>query len=263
MNEVESEEYIQKRFGISKHDFFEIIKNSPGADGYILGAIGEQLFKKYAENKGYEVYRIKEKPEGGNNAKTDEARGDFYIRKKGITENKWYVIECKSVKSNSEDRAGLTKKNSLITYLRKHSISRNPHINELYTKGYIGYQQVKPYYSNFPAFSWLRENPGPGVPDLTKYWHSEMDIKRWLDTFDEDAFSKEAYAELRAPVRLIQTHMPSQRTDKLGIKSTGPLKDEFNILCLDLFIRTGKHEFVFVNSQNLNAQAKSPNHLCN
>ena len=261
MNEIESEEYIQKRFGISKHDFFEIIKNSPGADGYILGAIGEQLFKKYAETKGYEVYRIKEKPEGGNNAKTDEARGDFSIRKKGITENKWYVIECKSVKSNSEDRAGLTKKKSLITYLRKHSISRNPHINELYTKGYIGYQQVNPHYSNFPAFSWLRENPGPGVPDLTKYWHSEMDIKRWLDTFDEDAFSKEAYAELRAPVRLIQTHMPSQRTDKLGIKSTGPLKDEFNILCLDLFIRTGKHEFVFVNSQNLNAQAKSPNHL--
>lgn len=72
MNEIESEEYIQKRFGISKHDFFEIIKNSPGADGYILGAIGEQLFKKYAETKGYEVYRIKEKPEGGNNAKTDE-----------------------------------------------------------------------------------------------------------------------------------------------------------------------------------------------
>ena len=84
----------------------------------------------------------------------------------------------------------------------------------------------------------------------------------WSDiSFSIPPFSKEAYAELRAPVRLIQTHMPSQRTDKLGIKSTGPLKDEFNILCLDLFIRTGKHEFVFVNSQNLNAQAKSPNHL--
>jgi hypothetical protein len=36
---------------------------------------------------------------------------------------------------------------------------------------------------------------------------------------------------------------------------------EFNILCLDLFLRTGKHEFVFVNSQDLNHQAKAPNHL--
>ena len=61
--------------------------------------------------------------------------------------------------------------------------------------------------------------------------------------------------------RLIQTHMPSTRTDELNIKSTGPLASEFNILCLDLFLRTGKHEFVFANSQDLNHQAKAPNHL--
>lgn len=261
MREVENEEFIQKRFGISKTDFFEIIKNSPGADGYILGAIGEQLFKRYAEEKGFEVYRIKEKPEGGNNAKTDEARGDFYIRKSGLLKNEWFVVECKSVKSNSEYRAGFSNKKILLRYLRKHSISRKTHINELYTKGVTGYNQVKNNYKDFPPFSWLRENPGPCVPDLSKYWNSEMEIKNWLDSFSDECFSKEAYSQLLAPLRLIQTHMPSQRVDNLGIKSTGPLKDEFNILCLDLFIRTGKHEFVFANTQDLNAQAKSPNHL--
>ncbi len=55
--------------------------------------------------------------------------------------------------------------------------------------------------------------------------------------------------------------MPSVRVDKLGIKSTGPLVTEFNILCVDLFIRTGKHELVFANSQDLNHQAGAPNHL--
>lgn len=261
MDRVESEEFIQKRFGVSSKEFFEIIRKSPGADGYILGAIGEELFRRYAENKGYEVLRIKEKPEGGYNAKTDDARGDFYIRKKGITENKWYVVECKSVKSNSEDRANLTNKKNVLTYLRKHSVEREKHITELYSKGYNGYSQVEPLYKDFPSFSWVKENPGPGVPDLTKAWNSEGALEKWLDSYDDSDFSKESYAELKAPVRIIQTHMPSTRVDKLGIKSTGPLKDEFNILCLDLFLRTGKHEFIFVNSQNLNSQAKSPNHL--
>ena len=56
--------------------------------------------------------------------------------------------------------------------------------------------------------------------------------------------------------------MPSTRKDKiLGIKRTGPLVSDFNILCLDLFLRTGRHEFVFVNSHDLNHQAGAPNHL--
>lgn len=56
--------------------------------------------------------------------------------------------------------------------------------------------------------------------------------------------------------------MPSTRTDSVTkIKSTGPLVTEFNILCVDLFLRTGKHEFVFANSLQLNPQGKSPNHL--
>ena len=80
MEELRS--YIKKKFGIDEKRFLDVLQKSPGAEGYILGNLAEDIFKEYAESKGYEVLRIKEKPEGGNNAKSDDARGDFYIRKK-------------------------------------------------------------------------------------------------------------------------------------------------------------------------------------
>ena len=75
--------FIQQKFGVDEKTFVKVLSNSPSAEGYLLGALGEQLFKEYAESLGYEVLRIKEKPEGGYDAKSAEARGDFYIRKKG------------------------------------------------------------------------------------------------------------------------------------------------------------------------------------
>ena len=260
-------DFVQERFGVDGNTFFEILKNSPGAEGYLIGALGEQLFKQYAESKGYEVLRIKEKPDGGYDAKSDDARGDFYIRKKGNKNDEWYVVECKSVKSNAEKRAGLTDPAKCLSLLEKHSVKRKAHIGSIYVNGSEKYSKAKESWlkehkgKRFPAFKWSKTNPGGGIPDLTGLWKSKDEIKNWLDKFDINDFSEEAYWNLKAPIRLIQTHMPSSRTDKLGIKSTGPLVSEFNILCLDLFLRTGKHEFVFVNSQDLNHQAKAPNHL--
>lgn len=260
-------DFVKQKFGIDEDLFLEILKISPGAEGYLLGSLGEQLFKKYAESKGYEVLRIKEKPDGGYKAKSDEARGDFYIRKKGNKKDEWFVVECKSVKSNAEKRAGLTNPQKCLTLLEKHSIKRTSYINSIYQSGYNSYKKAKDNWlkkktgKRFPIFRWSKSNPGAGVPDLSGLWKSKADIKKWLDSFDKNVFSEDAYWDLKAPIRLIQTHMPSSRIDKLGIKSTGPLVSEFNILCLDLFLRTGKHEFVFVNSQDLNHQAKAPNHL--
>ena len=62
--------YINKKFGIDEAKYLDVLRMSPGAEGYLLGSLGELLFKEYAEALGYEVLRIKEKPEGGNNAKT-------------------------------------------------------------------------------------------------------------------------------------------------------------------------------------------------
>lgn len=257
-------QYIKRKFGVDENKFLEVFRISPSAEGYLLGSLGEQLFREYAENLGYEVLRIKEKPNGGYNAKKDDARGDFYIRKKGNPNDEWFVVECKGVKSNSEKRAGLTNKKSCLRFLNKHSADRKTHVTSIYSSGLKKYNKAKAAWKKamaFPQFNWLDNNPGPGIPDLSELWKSKREIIDWLNNFDDSLFSEKAYWDLKAPIRLLQTHMPSTRTCELGIKSTGPLKSEFNILCVDLFLRTGKHEFVFANSRELNHQAKSPNHL--
>lgn len=259
--------YIKKKFGVNEKRFLDLLQKSPGAEGYILGNLTEDIFKEYAESKGFEVLRIKEKPEGGNNAKSDDARGDFYIREKGSTEDKWLVVECKGIKSNSEKRGGLTKLSSCLNLLRKHSIDRASHIESIYKSGKSAYEKAKAKWENdndgtFPKFGWNLTNPGAGVPDLTGIWKSKDEIEKWLKTFAVKDFTENAYWDLTAPIRVLQTHMPSTRVDsETKIKSTGPLVSEFNILCVDLFLKTGKHEFVFANSEQLNHQGKSPNHL--
>jgi hypothetical protein len=263
----ELKNYINRKFGINENKFLEVLEKSPGAEGYILGNLGESLFKEYAESIDYEVLRIKEKPEGGNNAKSDDARGDFYIRKNGSTREEWLVIECKGVKSNSEKRSGLTKPSSCLTLLTKHAIEREKHVESIYKSGKTAYEKAKEDWeeknkAKFPKFRWSEHNPGSGVPNLGNIWKSKEEIKQWLDTFDASDFDENAYWDLTAPIRLLQTHMPSTRIDpETKIASTGPLVSEFNILCVDLFLKTGKHEFVFVNSTDLNHQGKSPNHL--
>jgi len=259
--------YINQKFGIDEDKFLDVLKMSPGAEGYLLGSIGELLFKEHAESLGYEVLRIKEKPPGGDNAKSDDARGDFYIRKKPSTKDEWLVIECKGAKSNSEKRAGLTKLSSCLNLLTKHSVQRAIHMESIYKSGESNYKNSKTKWENkkgagFPKFKWSKINPGPGIPDLTGLWNSKSEIEKWLNTFDHKYFSERSYWDLKSPIRLLQTHMPSSRTDpKTKIKSTGPLVFEFNILCVDLYLKTGEHNFVFANSEQLNHQAKSPNHL--
>jgi hypothetical protein len=264
---MELDKYIVKKFGIESNKFLEVLKMSPGAEGYLLGSLGELLFKEYVSSIGYEALRIKEKPEGGNNAKNEDARGDFYIRKKGSEKDKWLVVECKGVKSNSEKRSRLTRKKSCISLLAKHSVDRDNHIKSIYRSGKNSYDTARTKWEQsndgeFPDFNWNIDNPGAGVPNLEGLWANKDEIKEWIDEFDDELFTDEAFWDLKAPIRLLQTHMPSTRIDKItNIKSTGPLVSEFSILCVDLFLKTGKHEFVFVNSSNLNHQSKSPNHL--
>lgn len=263
----EFEKYIISKFGISVGKFLEVLGKSPGAEGYLLGNLTETLFKEHVEANGYEALRIKEKPEGGYKAKSADARGDFYVRPIGSTKDEWFVVECKGVKSNSEKRASLTGKASCSTMLSKHSFSRAKHVNSIYDSGMRSYNTKKAVWEaetkkTFPKFAWSKISPGPGIPDLTGLWASKAEVDKWLNTFPDEAFTEDAYWDLTAPIRLLQTHMPSTRTcPDTQIKSTGPLTSEFNILCVDLFLKTGKHEMVYANSSQLNHQAKSPGHL--
>ena len=264
----ELKKYIQETFKIDAVKFLEILKTNPNARQNINGILGEMLFKEYAEEKGYHVLRIKEKPEGGDDAKSSEARGDFYIKKKDLQKDEWIVVECKNFKSNSEKRVGLTNRDTCINLLIKHSIKRKEFVESIYKSGEKEYQRVKANWEKgnpgqvFPPFNWSKLSPGPGIPDLTGLWNDEKEVAEWIHSFPDDDFSEASFSNLKAPIRLLQTHMPSTREDPITkIESTGPLVGEFSILCVDLFFKTGKHEFVFANSYQLNHQRSSPNHL--
>ena len=43
--------YIENKFGIEENKFLEVLKMSPGAEGYLHGSISELLFKDYITEK--------------------------------------------------------------------------------------------------------------------------------------------------------------------------------------------------------------------
>lgn len=46
-----------------------------------------------------------------------------------------------------------------------------------------------------------------------------------------------------------------------GIHQAAPLVSDFSIMAVDLFQRTGKHEFVFMNPDTISHSPTSPHHL--
>ena len=46
-NNKKLERYVRSKFGINLNQFLEVLKMSPGAEGYIHGSLSEFLFKKY------------------------------------------------------------------------------------------------------------------------------------------------------------------------------------------------------------------------
>ncbi|NJK84592.1 MAG: hypothetical protein HC912_13205 [Saprospiraceae bacterium] len=60
----------------------------------------------------------------------------------------------------------------------------------------------------------------------------------------------------------MKTHQPSKRTGEITqINQAAPLVKDFNIMAVDLFLRTGKHEFAFMNSEKISHSPTSPEHL--
>lgn len=259
--------FIEEKFGVSEEQYLNALKLSPGSMGAVSGAISEILLKEHLESLGYEVLRIKEKPSGGNNAKSDDAKGDFYIRKIEISEE-WYVIECKGLKTNSEFRGNKwCNKGSVYRYLKGIAFPKSN--NHIYSQGYNRYLKAKETYENkeknkgnaFAPFNWNINYPGPNNATLEGLWENEKELKEWVDSQDDSLFTEENYRNLEGVITNIETHKPSSRVSKLGIKQTAPLVSEFSILAVDLFFRTGKHEFVFMNPQKISHSPSSPEHL--
>lgn len=261
--------FISKHFGVDERIFIEALTMSPSAQGYIAGAVSEVLLKDYLEAKGYEVIRIKEKPSGGNNAKNYEARGDFYIRKQGNKDDKWLVIESKGLKSNSEFRGSkLDSPGKVFKFLRGRVFNDAKTKKTIFKRGYLTYLKTKKAWEKknrgkkFPEFKWDKNIPGPECYSLENIWKNEDSLKRWVDSLDKHSFTEEAYRNIDGAIAILETHQPSKRIGiKTGIDQAAPLVYDFNIMSVDLFLRTGKHEFVFMNGEEISHSPSSPEHL--
>ena len=161
-------ERLSELFGVEERDFLKALDLSPSAQGYISGAISEMLLMRCLETAGYDVIRIKEKPRGGNRAKNEEARGDFYIKRHGERSDKWLVVESKGLKSNAEFRGSkLDSPDKVYRFLEKRIFSASGTREAVYRKGHERYLKAKEEWENsnpgrnFPKFGWNKEFPGP------------------------------------------------------------------------------------------------------
>ena len=262
-------EFVNTLFKVSVKDFIIAIKTSYSVQGYIYGAISELLLKKYLEENGFETRRIKEKPKGGKKGKSTEARGDFFIRKK--SDKKWYVIECKGLKSNSEfakQIADLTTRENLKRFLKHHALLG--HGLEEYERGKRRYENVKTEWERkhrgekFPPFRWKKDKPGKCNCSLKRsgIWKGEKELNEWIERINDSDITEEKYRAGKGPVIVLATHAPINRTSPLTeIKQAAPLVDEFSIMAVDLFMKTGEHKFVFMNPLEINHSPTSPDHL--
>jgi len=105
--------FVADVFKTSLDVFFEALKQSPNAQGYVAGSISELLLKRHLEQLGFEVLRVREKWEGRK-----LHHGDFYFRMKAQNnKDKWFVVEVKGLKSNSEKWHKLYNVENLIKFL--------------------------------------------------------------------------------------------------------------------------------------------------
>ena len=89
--------------------------------------------------------------------------------------------------------------------------------------------------------------------------------KIWFDALPEDQKLVLQSEKDQSSIRLCQTHMPSgKKTNENkqdGRTQASPRFDEFHLLAVDMYTKTGKHDFVFAVSDELARSKKDSNHL--
>lgn len=271
MTNEEIYNWLESQYCVSCETIIEALKLSPSAQGYIHGAVSELMLIEYLKENNYEVHRIKEKPAGGYDEKKEGYKGDFLIRKAGSED--FYVIECKGLKTNSEFRTAdtndehekkITKKQAYDCLKKFVNIDKQ----KIYDSGLKRYNKAKKEWEEknvgkiFPAFNWEIDNAGPDNADLSKYFSSLNELNQFIEKSSPELLTEQAFRNRRGLYKILQTHKPSARKDlKTGIEQAAPLISDFSILAVDLFLRTGKHQFVFMNPDKISHSPSSPNHL--
>lgn len=254
---------INRLFNVKIETFFAAIRLSPNAQGYIGGAITELLLKENLEKNNYELLRIKEKWEG---KKHPNHHGDFYFRKK--TNKEWFVLESKGVKSNSEKWHRLYNFEQLKGFLIKHKDKITWLKN---SKTLVEYQIEEWIRSNLPKFYTDYKDNLYTYDEVKKYIakpskketakSKTMHALKNFNTEKIDELIKERLNYLLTAIRVLETHFVSGTSEVGDRTQATPRNDEFNIMAIDLYLRTGNHEFIFANPKELEPSSSDRNHL--
>ena len=255
--------FVRDIFKTNLEIFFEALKMSPNAQGYVSGSITELLLKQKLESEyKMEVKRIREKWEG---TKHSNHHGDFYFRKPA--DGHWYVLESKGVKSNSEKWHKLYNYNGLRNFLISHSDkihwvnrsepvdmqianwiqTRLPKFQTEYAETLYEYEEVQKYLSGQPRRQTEKAKAIEFLRTHTREQISSMIRERLLYVMSE--------------VKVLETHFVSGTSGASQRTQATPRKDEFNIISVDIFLRDNEHRFLFANPNHLDSSGSDPDHL--
>ncbi len=182
--------FVRDVFKTNLEVFYEALKLSPNAQGYVSGSITELLLKKkLQQDYGFEVKRIREKWEG---KKHPQHHGDFYFRKP--SQNLWFVMESKGVKSNSEKWHKLYNYEKLKSFLITHAdkiqfVNQNidiepqiidwlnkelPKFQNEYKTNLYDYEEVQKYFKNQPKRETEKSKSISALKDFTREQIGEL-----------------------------------------------------------------------------------------
>lgn len=253
------EHFVRDVFKTSLEIFFEALKLSPNAQGYVSGSITELILKQHLEANSFEVNRIREKWEG---KKHSNHHGDFYFRKNA---EPWFVLESKGVKSNSEKWHKLYNYDKLLKFLFNHSdkISWIDEANAIEP-------QIKEWVdTNLPLFLTDYSSTLYDFEEIKKYKIPSKETTKSQAISALKDFSREEIggmiskrlAYLMSKIRVLETHFVSGTSKSNERTQATPRKDEFNLISIDIFLRFSEHKFLFANPLQLDSSGADPNHL--
>lgn len=257
-------DFVWKVFKTNLEIFLEAMKMSPNAQGYVSGSISELLLKnELQETYSFEVKRIREKWEG---KKHPNHHGDFYIKKNGAS--KWFVMESKGVKSNSEKWHKLYNFQNLHNFLYTHCDK----INWINKKAKNHEEIISNWIQkNLPKFTTDYSIPLYDYEEIHKYLKKapsrETDKSNTIKSLR--AFSREQINGMiderlnyvMSKVRVLETHFVSGTSGSSDRTQATPRKDEFNAISIDIFLRFSGHKFLYANPLHLDSSGDDANHL--
>ena len=253
--------FVKNIFKTNLEIFFEALKMSPNAQGYVGGSITELLLKQKLEKEYHlEVKRIREKWEGRKHA---NHHGDFYFRKPETS--LWYVLESKGVKSNSE------KWHKLYNYanLKGFMITHSDKISWMDFDKPVEIQVTDWIKINLPKFDEEYKEPLYEYEEVVSYKSGKritekskaIDELRALTRDEINDMVKARLVYVMSKVKVLETHFVSGTSGASQRTQATPRKDEFNLISVDIALRHDEHKFLFANPQQLDSSGSDPNHL--